>query len=65
MFQKYRIGNRLFQNVNLRMLDHHDKCKILKCAVVTDIYTLPCVEEIASGNLLYSSGSLALGSGMT
>ena len=25
-----------------------------------DIYTLPCVKEIASGNLLYSTGSSAL-----
>ena len=23
----------------------------------TDIYTLPCVKQIASGNLLYSTGS--------
>ena len=30
-----------------------------------DINTLPCVKEIASANLLYSSGSSAQCSGMT
>ena len=31
----------------------------------THIYTLPCVKQIASGKLLYSTGSSAQCSGMT
>ena len=32
---------------------------VLNWEIETDIYTLPCVRLIASGDLLYSTGSLA------
>ena len=40
-------------------------CGWMNWKIGVDIYTLPCVKEIASGNLQYSPGSSAQCSVMT